>query len=131
MKFSAFMIRYVVAVVCTLMFSCLGTMPSYADKRVALMSPDGTIVSYSTQAGRTAEDGNGRNSPYTTAFLKHIEDKDDITTVFHHISANVYETTKGTQLPELSLSFFGEFYLNGKMQITVAPPVSATRGTEP
>ena len=46
-------------------------------------SPDGTIVSYSTQAGRTAADGDGRNSPYTTAFLKHIEDKDEISTVFH------------------------------------------------
>jgi TPR repeat protein len=83
-------------------------------------SPDGTIVSYSTQSGRTAEDGTGRNSSYTTAFLRHIEDKDDISTVFHHIGANVYETSKGAQLPELSLSFFGEFYLNGKMQINVA-----------
>src|SRR6204780_1313189 len=44
-------------------------------------SPDGTIVSYSTQAGRTAADGDGRNSPYTAAFLKHIEDKEDIATV--------------------------------------------------
>jgi Caspase domain len=84
-------------------------------------SPDGTIVSYSTQAGRTAVDGTGRNSPYTSAFLRHIEDKDDIATVFHHISANVYETTRGTQVPELSLSFFGEFYLNGPLQINVGP----------
>jgi uncharacterized caspase-like protein len=84
-------------------------------------SPDGTIVSYSTQAGRTAVDGTGRNSPYTSAFLRHIEDKDDIATVFHHISANVYETTRGTQVPELSLSFFGEFHLNGPLQINVGP----------
>ena len=33
-------------------------------------SRDGTIVSYATQAGRTVGDGTGRNSPYTTAFLK-------------------------------------------------------------
>jgi S1-C subfamily serine protease len=82
-------------------------------------SPDGTIISYSTQAGRTAVDGDGRNSPYTTAFLKHIEAKDNITNVFHHISAEVYQTTSGTQVPELSLSFFGEFYLNGKLQTEV------------
>jgi hypothetical protein len=37
-------------------------------------SPDGTFISYSTQAGRTATDGDGRNSPYTSAFLWHIED---------------------------------------------------------
>jgi Caspase domain/Sulfatase-modifying factor enzyme 1 len=84
-------------------------------------SPDGTIISYSTQAGQTAMDGTGRNSPYTSAFLRHIEDKDEIATVFRRISTNVYETTNRTQAPELSLSFFGEFYLNGKLQITVAP----------
>ena len=84
-------------------------------------SPDGTIISYSTQAGRTAADGDGRNSPYTTAFLRHIEEKDEISTVFHRISADVYDSSSGTQVPELSLSFFGEFYLNGKLQITVAP----------
>jgi hypothetical protein len=31
------------------------------------------IVAFSTQAQRTADDGVGRNSPYTAAFLKHIE----------------------------------------------------------
>jgi hypothetical protein len=84
-------------------------------------SSDGTIVSYSTQAGRTAADGDGRNSPYTAAFLKHIEDKDEISTVFHRISADVYDASSGTQVPELSLSFFGEFYLNGKLQVTISP----------
>ena len=29
------------------------------------------IVAYSTQANQTAEDGSGRNSPYTAAFLRH------------------------------------------------------------
>jgi Caspase domain len=96
-------------------------------------SPDGTIISYATQAGRTADDGSGRNSPYTSAFLKHIEEKDNITTVFQHIGANVYEDTKGLQVPELSLSFFGEFYLNGKNEtpaaITLAsPPVDPCAG---
>jgi len=84
-------------------------------------SQNGTIISYSTQAGGTAMDGDGRNSPYTSAFLKHIEDKDEVSTVFHHISASVYDSTSGSQTPELSLSFFGEFYLNGKLQITIAP----------
>jgi uncharacterized caspase-like protein len=89
-------------------------------------SPDGTIISYSTQSGRTAEDGNDRNSPYTTVFLRHIEDKDDIATVFHRIGAGVYQTTQGKQVPELSLSFFGEFYLNGKLQVTVTPSATST-----
>jgi Caspase domain/PAN domain len=82
---------------------------------------EGTIISYSTQAGRKAEDGKGRNSPYTTAFLSHIEDKEDIAVVFSRISAAVLQNTAGQQIPELSLSFFGQFYLNGPVQITVPP----------
>jgi uncharacterized caspase-like protein len=86
-------------------------------------SPDGTIISFATQAGQEAEDGTGqRNSPYTKAFLNHIEEKEEISTVFRRISADVRETTNRTQVPELSLSFFGEFYLNGKLQITVTSP---------
>ena len=84
-------------------------------------SPEGMIIAYATQAGRTAEDGDGRNSPYTAAFLRNVEVKEEIGTIFRRISADVYQTTGQTQLPELSLSLIGEFYLNGKLQITVAP----------
>jgi hypothetical protein len=82
-------------------------------------SPEGMIVSYSTQAGRTAGDGSGHNSPYTTAFLKHIEEQDEVGTVFRRIAADVYDTTGREQLPELSLSFVGEFYLHGRLDVTV------------
>jgi hypothetical protein len=88
-------------------------------------SPDGTIIAYATQSGRTAADGTGRNSPYTSAFLKHIEDKGDISTVFHRIGGTVYESTNHTQIPELSLSFYGRFFLTGPVQINVATPPSA------
>lgn len=93
-------------------------------------SPQGMIVAYSTQAGRTAEDGKGRNSPYTTAFLKHIEASAEIGTVFRRVSADVYEGTNRTQLPELSLSLIGEFYLRGQpaasSPVAVPPPATAT-----
>jgi hypothetical protein len=84
-------------------------------------SPEGMIVAYATQAGRTADDGDGRNSPYTAAFLKNVEAKEEIGTIFRRISADVYQTTHQAQLPELSLSLIGEFYLNGKLQITATP----------
>jgi uncharacterized caspase-like protein len=84
-------------------------------------SPEGMIVSYATQAGRTAEDGTGRNSPYTTAFLKHIEEQDEIGTIFRRTATDVYESTDHEQLPELSLSFVGEFYLRGRLEIAVPP----------
>ena len=88
-------------------------------------SPLGMIVAYATQAGRTADDGKGRNSPYTTSFLKHIEAQEEIGTVFRRVSADVYAATSQTQLPELSLSVIGEFYLKGVPQAAVtSPPVS-------
>ena len=84
-------------------------------------APLGTIVSFSTQAGRTANDGDGRNSPYTTAFLKHIEEPNEIGDVFREISGDVYQASNKTQLPELSLSIIGKFYLNGPVSVTVNP----------
>ena len=81
----------------------------------------GMIVAYATQAGATAEDGIGRNSPYTAAFLRHIEEPEEIATVFRQISADVYRATGQRQLPELSLSFLGEFYLRGRPGSAPAP----------
>jgi formylglycine-generating enzyme required for sulfatase activity len=82
----------------------------------------GMIVAYATQAGRTADDGVSRNSPYTSAFLRNIEAAEEVGTVFRRISSEVYTTTGRTQLPELSLSLIGEFYLNGK----AAPPAGVS-----
>jgi len=77
-------------------------------------APQGMIMAFATQAGHTAEDGDGKNSPYTTAFLKHIEEQREIGTIFREVSEDVYETTKHAQLPELSLSIIGRFFLRGK-----------------
>lgn len=77
-------------------------------------NPQGMIVSYATQPGQTADDGNGRNSPYTEAFLRRIQEPEEIGTVFRRITADVYARTSRKQLPELSLSMVGEFYLRGR-----------------
>jgi len=101
----------------------IGTARSAGIRRglAKIDSPEGMIIAYATQRGRTADDGDGRNSPYTTAFLKNVETKEEIGTIFRRISADVYQTTHQAQLPELSLSLIGEFYLNGKLQITATP----------
>ena len=82
-------------------------------------APQGMIVAYSTQAGTEADDGDGHNSPYTSAFLRNIEAKEEIGTIFRRVSSDVYETTNHRQLPELSLSLIGEFYLRGKIDINI------------
>jgi len=90
-------------------------------------APQGMIVAYATQAGHTAADGTTRNSPYTAAFLRHIETPDEIGVVFRRISADVYEETKHSQLPELSLSVVGEFHLT----MTITAPSSSAVPTAP
>ena len=87
-------------------------------------APQGMIMVYATQAGRTAEDGTGNNSPYTAAFLKHIEKQEEIGAIFRDISEDVYETTKHAQLPELSLSIIGRYYLRGKGSEDAGPSTS-------
>jgi uncharacterized caspase-like protein len=47
-----------------------------------LDNAQGMIVAYATQAGQTAEDGDGRNSPYTRAFLENIKAPEEIGTIF-------------------------------------------------
>jgi Caspase domain len=91
-------------------------------------SPQGMIVAYATQSGKTAADGTGRNSPYTAAFLKHIETPEEIGTVFRRISADVYTATNHEQLPELSLSLIGEFYLKADAQAALTPSTPPASG---
>ncbi|WP_315783994.1 MULTISPECIES: SUMF1/EgtB/PvdO family nonheme iron enzyme [unclassified Bradyrhizobium] len=74
-------------------------------------SPVGTITAYATQAGRTAEDGSGRNSPFTRSILARIADPTEIGVTFRRIASDVYELTNKQQLPELSISLVGELYL--------------------
>jgi Caspase domain/Protein of unknown function (DUF3363) len=88
----------------------------------AMQAPTGMIVSYATQAGRTAADGMGRNSPYTAAFLRHIEEPAEIGDIFRDITADVFHVTGEKQLPELSLSIIGKFYLKGPVSVTVNVP---------
>jgi hypothetical protein len=73
----------------------------------------GMIVVYATQADDVANDGVGRNSPFSTAFLKEIKEPGvEIGTMFRRIGGDVYQATNGQQSPELSISLVPEYYLN-------------------
>ena len=73
----------------------------------------GMIIVYATQANEVAFDGGGRNSPFSAAFLKEVREPGlEIGTMFRRIGAEVYESTKGQQSPELSISLVPEYYLN-------------------
>jgi hypothetical protein len=60
----------------------------------------GTLIGYSTQPGTTAYDGDGRNSPFTEALLKHLgTSKLDLASVLARVRADVSDATKGKQVP--------------------------------
>jgi uncharacterized caspase-like protein len=66
----------------------------------------GLITAFATQPGQVAADGFGtRNSPFTTALLKHIATPDiEAGTLFRCVAQEVNMSTAGKQLPELSVS---------------------------
>lgn len=69
---------------------------------VARRRPAETLIVYATAAGTTADDGNGRNSPFTSAFLDHVSTPgQDVYELFQNVSRDVRQATEGTQRPEL------------------------------
>ena len=60
---------------------------------------DETLVAYAAAAGTTAADGSGRNSPYTSALLAHLDEPLEILTLFRRVRARVLEATNGEQRP--------------------------------
>lgn len=73
----------------------------------------GMVIAYATQANDVAADGTGRNSPFTAALVREIEQPGlEVATMFRRVQRSVYDATGGRQTPELSLSLLGDFYLN-------------------
>jgi len=73
----------------------------------------GTVVSYATAADNVAIDGTGRNSPYTAALLRRLQEAGlEIEMMFRRVAADVNAETQGRQRPETYVSLLGEYYLN-------------------
>ncbi len=59
-----------------------------------------TLVFFPTQPGRIAEEGRGRNSPFTAALLKYLPQADlEINFVFRNVRDDVREATQQKQTP--------------------------------
>jgi uncharacterized caspase-like protein len=81
----------------------------------------GTFISFSTQPGNVALDGQGRNSPYTAALLKHIRlAARPLTTMLTEVRREVLAATSGRQVPWDHSALTGEFYF--------IPPAAAVPG---
>lgn len=84
---------------------------AYLSRGLVRVAPsNGLMVAYATQASDVAEDGAGRNSPFTSAFLKNVGSPDlDVRQMLLRVQDEVDRTTNHRQRPELSLSLIGEF----------------------
>lgn len=65
-----------------------------------VQAPTGTLIVYATEPGRAALDGEGRNSPFTTAFLEHAPTPNlDVELMLREVRSDVIRTTGGEQTP--------------------------------
>ncbi len=81
----------------------------------------GMMIAFSTQPGNVALDGQGRNSPFTDALLKHIATEGaSISDVMIDVRNDVLKATDGKQVPWENSSLTGQFFFK-----PAAPQVGA------
>ena len=70
-------------------------------RSLARVEPSGeTLVAYAAKGGSVAADGRGRNSPYTTALLAHVEEPGlEVGLMFRKVRDAVLRKTNGQQEP--------------------------------
>jgi len=79
----------------------LGTRSTSIGRGLAAVeSGEGTLISFSTQPGSVALDGEGKNSPFAGALVKHMASPgDDISTIMIKVRNDVMEATARRQVP--------------------------------
>ncbi|MDQ0391752.1 caspase family protein [Labrys monachus] len=87
----------------------------------------GTLIAFSTAPGSVAQDGTGRNSPFTQALLAHMGTPGlDIRQMFGQVRADVDQATQGAQTPWVNEAIIGSFAIAGSVAdpqpVTVVQP---------
>ena len=75
----------------------------------------GTLIAYATKEGTVAADGDGKNSPYTTALLRHLDAPLDIGIVLRRVRQTVLQMTSNTQEPWEYGSLIGDQLILSQM----------------
>lgn len=91
----------------------LGTRSASVGQGLAsIQSTIGTLIAYATQPDNVALDGDGRNSPFTAALLKHIDTPGlEISSLMRRVRSDVVAATRGHQVPWDHSSLMGEVVL--------------------
>lgn len=72
----------------------------------------GTLIAFATGPGHWAADGDGRNSPYTAALLRHLREPVVLEEMLRNVAKDVVQATGGQQQPWHHLSLLEAFYFN-------------------
>ncbi len=90
----------------------------------------GMMIAFSTRPEDVALDGEGRNSPFTGALLRHITDEgESVNDVMIQVRNDVLKTTDGKQVPWENSSLTGQFFFKPAAAQTAADSSTAT-GTQ-
>jgi uncharacterized caspase-like protein len=82
---------------------------------------EGTLVLYATSAGRKASDGEGDNGLFTSELIQQMnKPRMKIEDVFKAVGREVSAKSKGKQRPEMSGTFYGDFYFKTEKYLTAA-----------
>ncbi len=91
------------------------------------VSAEGQFIAFATEPDKVALDGNGLNSPFTTALLRNLERPGvEISELMTDVRREVFEQTGKTQLPFANSGLLGKFFFiepSGGEQQSVSPVV--------
>ncbi|RUW78037.1 caspase family protein [Mesorhizobium sp. M4B.F.Ca.ET.049.02.1.2] len=89
----------------------------------------GILIAYATDPGAIAFDGNGVNSPYSTALARHLTEPGvEIQSALTRVRGEVTETTQGRQRPWHNASLGREVFMGKPV---VAPPAAKPAADAP
>lgn len=87
-----------------------------------IQTASGTFIAFATQPDNVAQDGDGRNSPFTRALLANIEKPGlSISDLMIEVRNDVMRQTNGKQVPWDSSSLTGRFFFRIEGTVTVMP----------
>jgi uncharacterized caspase-like protein len=90
----------------------------------------GILIAYATDPGAIAFDGNGLNSPYSTALARHLTEPGiEIQSALTRVRGEVTETTQGRQRPWHNASLGREVFI-GKPVVVPAPAAKPSNAAE-
>jgi genome sequencing data, contig C250 len=70
----------------------------------------GVLISYATEPGQVARDGNGRNSPYTASLIKWMREPLTLESMLKRVANEVADATGNKQTPWYDTSLMADFY---------------------